>query len=498
MLIGVLIILILAISALVGYSLPGVKEGLREVHKLGHPPRNAKGIGMEKEFRTEEFVFLSRGLRLSAVKYYPNSEPKGTIIACHYLGGSKYTIYPYIAPLLSAGYMVAAFDYPNHGQSDGRKSSRYTLDGDLKRFIEALKAQGVSGPYGGIGFSMGASLILGAARQIPQMKAVVMDSGPLIYVRKYFLYILNNRKIQKRIVRICCLVTYLFFIGFYPMSYRTKKRLKQLKGLPVLFIHGEKDHTIPIENAYKAYQLVRSANSRFVRQPRAHHMTNRVVMGEEYGRLLIRFFDTWMTGHTIQPPALSGSKRHLARAAFLKLELYGIEKENMQSFSSATGLSSDRLRALYPKGEPELWLDAIQYAGERWIAEIRKGLLHIHGRTARLSYLTNAYIRGSEQHPRALDAYIDLWKKAKDGDTYIQERLAAVYREYAEQFIRMIREDTGLNPDMGTLYSVAQWLTVLSDILHVQSSVLGNPVDFEEMGRTIQRAVSLLLEEESL
>ncbi len=494
MLIGMLI---LAGIVIAGCLLAGAREGLQEVHKLGHPPRNTKGIENEEEFKTEEFTFHSNGLRLSAIKYYPNTESKGTIIACHYLGGSKYSIYPYIVALLRSGYMVTAFDYPNHGQSAGRKSSRYTLDNDLRRFIEALKIQGVPGPYGGIGFSMGASLILNAARQLPQMKAVVVDSGPLIYVRKYFLYVLNNRRIRKRIARLCFLVTYLFFIGFYRMSRRTRKHLKKLKGLPVLFIHGEKDRIIPIENAYRAYRWIRSENSRFIRQPRAHHMTNCAVMGEEYGRLLTGFFDTWLTGETIRPTVLSGSKQHLARIAFRELERHGMEKWTIQSFSNATGLSDDRLRFLYPNGEAELWLDAVQYAGERWIAEIRKDLRRTGAEKEPLSHLVNAYIRGSEQHPDALNAYIDLWKKAKDGDVYIQKRLAAIYREYTIQFIRMVREEIGLDPDMDTLETVAQWLTILSDVLHIQSLILGNPVDFEKMGQTVSRAVSLLLRGES-
>ena len=89
MLIGMLI---LAGIVIAGCLLAGAREGLQEVHKLGHPPRNTKGIENEEEFKTEEFTFHSNGLRLSAIKYYPNTESKGTIIACHYLGGSKYSI----------------------------------------------------------------------------------------------------------------------------------------------------------------------------------------------------------------------------------------------------------------------------------------------------------------------------------------------------------------------------------------------------------------------
>lgn len=61
----------------------------------------------------------------------------------------------------------------------------------------------------------------------------------------------------------------------------------------------------------------------------------------------------------------------------------------------------------------------------------------------------------------------------------------------------MVREEIGLDPDMDTLETVAQWLTILSDVLHIQSLVLGNPVDFEKMGQTVSRAVSLLLRGES-
>lgn len=50
MLIGMLI---LAGIVIAGCLLAGAREGLQEVHKLGHPPRNTKGLENEEEFKTE-------------------------------------------------------------------------------------------------------------------------------------------------------------------------------------------------------------------------------------------------------------------------------------------------------------------------------------------------------------------------------------------------------------------------------------------------------------
>lgn len=84
-------VIMTALSALFS----SVIQSREQVYKLGHPPVN-KGWPVEDiPFRTEHFFFSSAdGLELAAIQYHPNGPPKGVILACHYLGGSKQSIFP--------------------------------------------------------------------------------------------------------------------------------------------------------------------------------------------------------------------------------------------------------------------------------------------------------------------------------------------------------------------------------------------------------------------
>ncbi len=271
-----------------------VRAGWRMVGELSHP-RRAASLDDVLDCETQKFFFSSaRSTRLSAMVYQPQGAPRGTILAFHYLGGSKTSIYPYVKNLIDHGYRVASFDYVNHGESDSRRSSRYTFDADLKNFMAQLRMRGIEGPYGAIGFSMGASLALTAADVYPQVRAVVADSGPLLYSRDYFVHLLDHKGQRDHIIRAVFLASYLFIMGFLKRDRQMARRLTRLRGKPVLLIHGRRDSTIPIRNAYRALSLCRSSRSRLIEVERGHHMTNRVVSGKQYDQYILEFFEKWV------------------------------------------------------------------------------------------------------------------------------------------------------------------------------------------------------------
>ena len=271
-----------------------VRAGWRMVSELSHP-RRAASLDDVLDCETQKFSFSSACLtRLSAIVYQPQGAPRGTILAFHYLGGSKTSIYPYVKNLIDHGYRVASFDYVNHGESESRRSSRYTFDADLKNFMAQLRMRGIEGPYGAIGFSMGASLALIAADVYPQVRAVVADSGPLLYSRDYFVHLLDHKGQRDHIIRAVFLASYLFIMGFLKRDRQMTRRLTRLRGKPVLLIHGRRDSTIPIRNAYRALSLCRSSHSQLIEVERGHHMTNRVVLGKQYDQYILEFFEKWI------------------------------------------------------------------------------------------------------------------------------------------------------------------------------------------------------------
>lgn len=286
------IIIVIMIVTVIAYILVQVRKGWKLVDTINHPKRSAFMSLEEISYDVELFSFnTSDKIRLSAIKYKPNTKSKGTIIACHYLGGSKYSIYSFIEPLLEHGFTILSFDYPNHGESMDRKNSRYMIEDDMKQFIDELKRKGIQGPYGTFGFSMGA---ISAIDNHPEIKAIVTDSGPLLFVKDYFLYVLRNKQINNIIIKISFLFIYLYVVGFKKMSRRMIKRLKSMSDVPVMMIHSKKDRIIPYKNVLYAKELLNSDLVKIIPVENAHHLTNRIVLGKLYDDLVIEFFEKWL------------------------------------------------------------------------------------------------------------------------------------------------------------------------------------------------------------
>lgn len=281
------------------YGINKMYKGCKLVYEGSHPKRSKSLDLAQIPFKTRRFSFLSKdNINISAIEYIPNQPPRGTIIACHYLGGSKTAIYSYIEPLLYKGFTVVSFDYPNHGESMDRRGNKYTLEDDMRRFIIKIKELGIQGPYGTMGFSMGATIAISATDHLPEIKAIMVDSGPLIFVRDYFIYVLKSKNVESKIMKMVFLFFYLYVIGFYKMSRNMIKRLRKIRGIPIIIIHSKNDKIISYKNAEYTYRLLKSKRTKLVPVERAHHLTNRVILGNVYDELVINFFEKWLIDDT--------------------------------------------------------------------------------------------------------------------------------------------------------------------------------------------------------
>ncbi len=287
----VLIIIVLAIV----YVLYSIERGRKLIYTCSHP-KKITALSIETiPFEVEKFQFHSSdGLTLQGILYKPQQKARGTILCCHYLGGSKYSIYTYIQPLLYKGFQVASFDYPNHGESMSRLGNRFTLEEDMRRFIDTLKEKRVQGPYGTMGFSMGATIAFGAIDYFPEIKAIMVDSGPLIFVRDYFKYVLRIHKEKNLITKAVFLFGYLHIIGFYSMSKKMMARMQQLKNYPILMVHSRTDKVIPYKNAEYIHNCLNGEQAKLITVDKAYHLTNRIVLGDKYDDMTAAFFERWL------------------------------------------------------------------------------------------------------------------------------------------------------------------------------------------------------------
>nr|WP_255711372.1 alpha/beta fold hydrolase [Pelosinus baikalensis] len=262
---------------------------------MGHPKKNEFCLKKNSSITYRKFDFTAKdGLKLKGINYEPTINPKGTILACHYLGGSKEAIFPFFESLIQAGFRVISFDFRNHGESGDDSRIQYSLENDFIALIETIKKMGIEGPFGIMGFSMGSVPALLAMHRYSDVKVVVVDSGPLILVKKYFQYVLDNKGITNPLVRFLFLSLYLYYGGYLKMANKTKKILKELKGKPVLFIHGDKDNIIAIENAELAFELLKSNHAMLWRVPNSRHLTNKYIKSGEYEKRVLDFFNTYL------------------------------------------------------------------------------------------------------------------------------------------------------------------------------------------------------------
>ena len=146
-----------------------------------------------------------------------------------------------------------------------------------------------------MGFSMGATQAFWMLSKYNDIKAAIIDSGPLLYVKKYFIYVLDNKKIKNPISRIMFLFIFLHYIGFSKMAKRTQKLLRDLKEKPVLMIHGEKDNIITTNNPKLAFELLNSNKASIWLVPHSRHLTNKYLKPKEYDERIVAFFDKNIT-----------------------------------------------------------------------------------------------------------------------------------------------------------------------------------------------------------
>ena len=157
--------------------------GYEVADRLIHPPRDVpamdpadRGLGFERAaFSTVD------GLTLAA--WWIPSEaavPSGTVVFLHGYGASKAQSLS-VAPFLHrAGYDVLAFDFRAHGESGGS----YTTVGleevrDVQAALEYLDAREDvdMASVALFGWSMGGATALNAARELPGVRAFIVDSS---------------------------------------------------------------------------------------------------------------------------------------------------------------------------------------------------------------------------------------------------------------------------------------------------------------------------------
>lgn len=113
-----------------------------------------------------------------AAWYVPVSEAGApTVLLCHGLLDSKWSMLRLVPWLHDAGYNVLLFDFRGHGGSDHEPTTigpKEVLD--VQAALDWLEAEGVGDQIAGLGMSLGAAALVNTAIEDERLDALVLDS----------------------------------------------------------------------------------------------------------------------------------------------------------------------------------------------------------------------------------------------------------------------------------------------------------------------------------
>ncbi len=261
-------------------------------------------------------AFDGHQLRGTLFPAAPRVRGKGTIIFAHEFGLDRWSYYPYGKPLREAGYDVFAFDFRGHGESpgeEGYKPRQLPSDRELADMLGAiayvgdeLEQSGKSRRIGILGLSRGAASGVLAAVDVDNVAAIAVDGvyssdATVEYLLKHWARVFakirlvyeNHPPAVWRFLRWVILQKAKERFGCAFPSVR--KALRRLTGMPMMFIHGERDTYIPIAQARALHDLAIGPKS-FWAVPGARHNRSMSMQPEAYAERLVTFFDTHLAG----------------------------------------------------------------------------------------------------------------------------------------------------------------------------------------------------------
>lgn len=238
--------------------------------------------------------------------------PKGMVIFAHEFSSDMYSCARYCRPLLAAGYDVFSLDFRGHGESSGEpgyQPRQWPSDREVSDMLGAiayvedwLERRGRPVEIGLFGISRGAGAAILAAQNNPAVRAIITDGAfssdttleslmkrwAYIFAKVRFVYENHPpqfwRFLRWLLMRECRRTLKCTF----PSVRKSLRRMAPPKAM--LFIHGERDSYIPVEQSQLLYEQAPGPKSLWV-VPEAKHNQSVVVRPDYYASRTVAFLD---------------------------------------------------------------------------------------------------------------------------------------------------------------------------------------------------------------
>lgn len=258
-------------------------------------PRELRPEDWGKAGMHPEFVRFQATDGVSLAGAFISGVTKATVILLHGYGHSKTQLIPQAKLLNEAGFNTFLFDFRGSGESGGEfitfgKEETHDLAGAV-RYIHTR--QGIDhNRIGLLGYSMGGSVAILKSGDLHEVRAIVVDSS---YAEFRSLIEANFREYLGRLpfFPFGSLILYIIKVrtGAYIEDVRPLRHMKTLQNVPLLFIHGTKDTTVPVWDAMRMHAGASGPAELMIVQGAGH--TGTYTAGtEKYSRKVIDFFRT--------------------------------------------------------------------------------------------------------------------------------------------------------------------------------------------------------------
>ncbi len=258
------------------------------VHRPKLMPTPIAGIPVENieqiEFQSRDEQTALRGVFLR------REDPLGTVIVCHGVGANHSDIEVIHQVLFEAGFQIFTFDFRGHGLSDG-----HTITYGLNERMDVLGAYDAclarrdvdQERLFALGVSMGGASLTLALPDMPQVKAAVLDSAfadLTSMVEHQFRFL--PKPLQTVVAQVARVISWIE-TGADINQLAPAKALPKI-DIPILIIHGDADHIVPVEHASRLNAAARNATVHI--EPDAPHIGTVMLNNTKYERLVSNHF----------------------------------------------------------------------------------------------------------------------------------------------------------------------------------------------------------------
>lgn len=230
-----------------------------------------KSIEVEEKFEVK--ICANDGIELVAQKYEFFLDSPKWVILVHPYRASGEMMKKYAKKYQTENYNVLIPDNRAHGRSGGKYMGMGYLDQyDLLCWINYLIENRADAQIVLHGLSMGASTIMMLTGQedLPKNIVTVIEDSGYCSVREYLTWKLEKKYHLPKIPLINLLeIGFQLFAG-YSMSDASAIEAMYNCRIPIMFIHGENDQTVHVNNVYKLYNATSSVKELYIVENAGH------------------------------------------------------------------------------------------------------------------------------------------------------------------------------------------------------------------------------------